>query len=73
METTKLDYPVYTLDNRLLLPAGKLLTSEALDELIATNKGTSYQVLPLLVAINSSKASDVSCLPAGRSNRLSNV
>ena len=48
MEATKLDYPVYTLDNRLLLPAGKQLTSEALDELIATNKGTSYQALPFL-------------------------
>jgi HD-GYP domain-containing protein (c-di-GMP phosphodiesterase class II) len=48
MKTTKLDYPVHTLDNRLLLPAGKLLASEALDELIATNKGTSYQVLPFL-------------------------
>ncbi|TEU05343.1 MAG: HD domain-containing protein [Candidatus Aminicenantes bacterium] len=48
MNTAKLDYPVHTLDNRLLLPAGKLLTSEALDELIATNKGTSYQVLPFL-------------------------
>jgi len=48
METTKLDYAVYTLDNRLFLPAGKLLTSEALDELIAINKGTSYQALPFL-------------------------
>ena len=48
MKIPKLDYPVHTLDNRLLLPAGKLLTSEALDELIATNKGTSYQALPFL-------------------------
>jgi hypothetical protein len=48
MNSTKLDYPVYTLDNCLLLPAGKELTSEALDELIATNKGTSYQVLSFL-------------------------
>ncbi|NIO48495.1 MAG: HD domain-containing protein [Candidatus Aminicenantes bacterium] len=48
MNTAKLDYPVHTLDNRLLLPAGKLLTSEALDELIATNKGTSYKTLPFL-------------------------
>ncbi len=44
----KLDYPVYTLDKRLFLPAGKELTSEALDELIATNKGTSYQALSFL-------------------------
>ncbi|MBA7549198.1 hypothetical protein ES705_41674 [subsurface metagenome] len=48
MKTTKLDYAVHTLDNRLLLLPGKLLTSEAFDELIATNKGTSYQVLPFL-------------------------
>ena len=44
----KLDYPVYTLDKRLFLPAGKELTSEALDELIATNMDTSYQTLPFL-------------------------
>ena len=44
----KLDYPVYTLDKRLFLPPGKELTSEALDELIATNKGTSYKALPFL-------------------------
>jgi len=48
MKTPKLDYPVYTLHNRLLFPAGKQLTSDALDELIATNEGTSYQVLPFL-------------------------
>jgi HD-GYP domain-containing protein (c-di-GMP phosphodiesterase class II)/DNA-directed RNA polymerase subunit RPC12/RpoP len=48
MKTAKLDYLVHTLDNRLLLPAGKELTSEALDELIATNKDTSYQALSFL-------------------------
>ena len=48
MKIPKLDYPVHTLGNRLFLPAGKLLTSEALDELIATNKGTSYKTLPFL-------------------------
>jgi HD-GYP domain-containing protein (c-di-GMP phosphodiesterase class II) len=48
MKTAKLDYPVQTLDNRLLLPAGKQLTSEVLDELIAANKGPSYQALPFL-------------------------
>jgi len=48
MKIPKLDCPIHTLDNRLLLPAGKELTSEALDELIATNKGTSYQALPFL-------------------------
>jgi len=44
----KLDYPIYTLDKRLFLPASKELTSEALDELIATNKDTSYQALSFL-------------------------
>ncbi|NOR52998.1 MAG: HD domain-containing protein [Candidatus Aminicenantes bacterium] len=48
MKTAKLDYPVHTLDNRLLLPAGKELTSEVLDELIAANKDTSYQALSFL-------------------------
>jgi len=48
METIKLDYPVYTLDKQLLLSAGIQLTSEALDELIATNKSTSYRMLPFL-------------------------
>ena len=48
MKIAKLDYPVYTLDKRLFLPAGKELTSEVLDELIVTNKGTSYQALPFL-------------------------
>ena len=48
MKTAKLDYPVHTLDNRLLLPAGKELTSEALDELIAAKKDTSYQALSFL-------------------------
>lgn len=48
MKAAKLDYPVHTLDNRLLLPAGKELTSEALDELIAAKKDTSYQALSFL-------------------------
>jgi HD-GYP domain-containing protein (c-di-GMP phosphodiesterase class II) len=48
MKIPKLDCPIHTLDNRLLLPAGKELTSEALDELIAINKNTSYQALPFL-------------------------
>jgi HD-GYP domain-containing protein (c-di-GMP phosphodiesterase class II) len=48
MKTVMLDYPVLTLDDRLLLPPGKELTSEALDELIATNKGTSYPAFSLL-------------------------
>jgi len=48
MKMPKLYYPVHTLDHRLLLPAGELLTSEALDELIATSKGTSYKTISFL-------------------------
>jgi HD-GYP domain-containing protein (c-di-GMP phosphodiesterase class II) len=48
MKKPKLYYPVHTLDNRLLLPAGKLLTPEALDEMIATSKGTSYKAISFL-------------------------
>jgi HD-GYP domain-containing protein (c-di-GMP phosphodiesterase class II) len=48
MRTIELDYPVYTLDSRLLLPAGDKLTSKILDELIAKNKGTFYRGIPFL-------------------------
>lgn len=48
MKIPQLDYPVYTLDNRLLLPAGTRLTSKTLDALIATYKGTPYQAFPFL-------------------------
>ncbi len=48
MKIPKLDYPVYTLDKRLLLPAGKPLTPETLDTLISTHNGTPYEELPFL-------------------------
>ena len=48
MKTVKLDFPVYTLDNRLSLPGGTELTSEALGELIASDKGSSYKAIPFL-------------------------
>ena len=48
MKIPKLAYPVYTLDKRLLLPAGKLLTPETLDTLISNHNGTPYENLPLL-------------------------
>jgi len=48
MKTTKLDYSVLTLDDRLLFPPGRELTSKTLDELIATNKDTSYKELSFL-------------------------
>lgn len=48
MKTAKLNYPVHTLDNRLILPSGKELTKEVLDELVAANKGTAYPKFSLL-------------------------
>ncbi len=48
MKEPKLYYPVYTLDYRVILPAGKLLTPEALDKLIATTKGTSHKTISFL-------------------------
>jgi len=48
MKIPKLDYPVSTLDRRLLLPAGTRLTSKSLDALIASYKGDPYQALPFL-------------------------
>ena len=44
----RLNYPVHTLDNRLLLPSGTILSSETLDDLISSNNPTSYQTHPLL-------------------------
>lgn len=48
VEVPCIDYPVRTLDDRLLLHAGTQLTSETVDALIATYKGASYQTLPIL-------------------------
>ena len=48
MKTFKLVCPVYTFDYKQLLPGGKELTPEALDELIASNKEASYQSFPIL-------------------------
>jgi len=48
MKTTKLEHSIHTLDNRLLLPSGIELTIKAMDELIASNMGTTYARLPLL-------------------------
>jgi HD-GYP domain-containing protein (c-di-GMP phosphodiesterase class II) len=44
-----LQYPIRTLDNQLLLPAGTLLTEEALDALIDSHRAGSYQTCPLLL------------------------
>ena len=40
--------PVHTLDNQLLLPAGTVLSTETLEDLISSSKATSYQTNPLL-------------------------
>jgi HD-GYP domain-containing protein (c-di-GMP phosphodiesterase class II) len=48
MEIPRLDYPVYTLDNKLILPAGERLTSETLDALITADKSTPHKMLPFL-------------------------
>lgn len=44
----RLYYPVHTLDNQLLLPAGTVLSTETLEDLISSSKATSYQTYPLL-------------------------
>lgn len=46
--TMRLNYPVHTLDNQRLLPAGTVLSSETLEDLISSNKATSYQTHSLL-------------------------
>lgn len=48
MNTIRLKHPIRTLGNRLLLPAGTLLSAETLDELISTQKVRSYQAFPFL-------------------------
>jgi len=48
MNTVRLYYPVHTLDNQLLLPAGTVLSTKTLEDLISSSKPTSYQAYPLL-------------------------
>jgi HD-GYP domain-containing protein (c-di-GMP phosphodiesterase class II) len=48
MDDLKLNYPVFTTDKQLLLPAGAVLSTETLEELISSSKATSYQTCPLL-------------------------
>jgi len=43
-----LRYPIYDLDNRLLLTAGTVLTDEVIDALIASNTDAPYELHPLL-------------------------
>ncbi len=48
MSPLTLQYPVYTLDNKLLLPAGAVLTEETLDALIDTGKSESFKFQSLM-------------------------
>ena len=44
----RLYYPVHTFDNQLLLPAGAVLSTKTLDNLISSDKPTPYEIYPLL-------------------------
>lgn len=48
MKNLKLGYPVTTLDNELLLPAGSDLSADTINALISSNKIKSYKSQPLL-------------------------
>ena len=48
MSTLTLRHPVHTLDNRLLLPAGTVLSTGTLDNLISSSKTTPSQSYSLL-------------------------
>lgn len=48
MKSATLDYPVYTLDYKLLLDAGKDLAPDVIDELIRLNEKESHSLIPLL-------------------------
>lgn len=48
MSTLTLLHPVHTLENRLLVPAGTVLSAETLDVIISSNRATSYQTHSLL-------------------------
>ena len=43
----KIKYPIYTLDNQILLPAGSEMSLENIDDLISTNRNT-YSSIKLL-------------------------
>ena len=48
MSMLTISQPVYTLENELLLSAGNVLSEETLENLISSNKSTSYQTHSLL-------------------------
>ncbi len=49
MSNLKLLYPVRTQDNRLLLPAGTVLSEETMDALISSSKDVSHRASSLLM------------------------
>ncbi|MFH1624158.1 MAG: HD domain-containing phosphohydrolase [Pseudomonadota bacterium] len=48
MSTMTLLHAVHTLDNRMLLPAGTVLSADTLDALISSDRTRSYQTHPVL-------------------------
>lgn len=48
MSTLTLFYPVHSLDNIQLLPAGTVISDETLDALVISNRFTTHQTCPLL-------------------------
>ena len=48
MADLKLLYPVYTLDNKLLLPAGSILSAQTLNILVSSNRDPDYQECSLI-------------------------
>ena len=48
MDALRLKYPIHTPDRQLLLPAGAVLSTETLEDLISSNKAVSYQTFPLI-------------------------
>jgi HD-GYP domain-containing protein (c-di-GMP phosphodiesterase class II) len=48
MSNLELLYPVYTLDNKSLLPAGSVLSEETLNILVSSNRDPDYQESSLL-------------------------
>lgn len=48
MQDIKLRFPVHTVENEILLPAGAALSEETLQELVSRGKSMSFETYPLL-------------------------
>ncbi len=48
MSALILQYPVYSLENQLLLPADTIINEKTLERLISSNKTPSYQSCSLM-------------------------